>query len=183
MKHIEELLVVEGKHDEARLKKLFDCDVLTTNGLGFGEDTLEIIRQASENRGVIVLTDPDHPGQKIRDAIIQKAPKCRHAFIERKDAIGKRNVGVEYCDEGKLMKALESVVTFGEGHREITAAQYESLGLSGDRAKREYVSSQLHLGKCNNKRLRKYLSMLDIDLETVRKIADSYERESDRLPK
>ncbi len=181
MKRIEELLVVEGKHDEARLKKLFDCDVLCTNGLGYSDELLEIIRQASESRGVIVLTDPDHPGQMIRDAIVQKAPECRHAFIDRRDAIGKRNVGVEYCDEEKLMEALESVVTFGEGRQSISSEQYESLGLSGNRAKREYVCSQLHLGKCNNKRLRRYLSMLDIDLKTVRKIADSYERESDRL--
>ncbi len=181
MKRIEELLVVEGKHDEAKLRKLFDCDVLCTNGLGFSDELLEIIRQASEGRGVIVLTDPDHPGQKIRDAVAEKAPKCRHAFIERKDAIGKRNVGVEYCDEDKLIEALENVVSFGDQRESISAAQYESLGLSGNRAKREYVSEKLHLGKCNNKRLRRYLNMLDIDLETVRKIAESYERESDRL--
>ncbi len=175
MKRIEQLLVVEGKHDEARLKKMFDCDVLCTNGLGFDQDILEIVRQASEGRGVIVLTDPDHPGVKIRDAIREAAPKAQHAFIEKKAAVGKRNVGVEYAGEDAIREALENIVTFGENKETVSLRQYESLGLSGNSRKRDYVSSQFHLGKCNNKRLRKYLNMLGIEFEKVKEIAESYE--------
>jgi len=176
MRHIKELLVVEGKHDEARLTKLFDCDVICTNGLGLDQKTLEIIRQASEKQGAIVLTDPDHPGVKIRDAIMAYAPKCRQIFIDKKDAIGKRNVGIEYVDDDKLIAALEQSVSFKQRDQKITVEQYQKLGLSGNKAKRDYVTSRLHLGQCNNKRLLRYLNMLDIDLKQVEEIADSYDR-------
>ncbi|MBQ6655549.1 MAG: ribonuclease M5 [Erysipelotrichaceae bacterium] len=181
MKRIEQLLVVEGKHDEARLKKLFDCDVLCTNGLGFDNDILEIVRQASEGRGAIILTDPDHPGVRIRDALREAAPQAQHAFIEKNDAIGRRNVGVEYAREEAIRDALENLVSFGENRETVSLRQYESLGLSGDSRKREYVTSQLHLGKCNNKRLRRYLNMLGIEFEKVKEIAEAYERENHRL--
>ncbi|MBO4537873.1 MAG: DUF4093 domain-containing protein, partial [Erysipelotrichaceae bacterium] len=114
-------------------------------------------------------------------AIMQKAPKCRHVFIEKKDAVGKRNVGIEYVDDRILREALDQTVSFGETRESISRREYSSLGLSGNSAKRDYVSSQLHLGRCNNKRLWKYLNMLGVDYEKVREIAESYERESDRM--
>ena len=41
MKRIKELIVVEGKHDRDRLEKLFDCDVICTDGLSMSREVLE----------------------------------------------------------------------------------------------------------------------------------------------
>ena len=38
-------------------------------------------------RGVIVLTDPDFPGEKIRKIITEHVPDCKHAFIDKKSAL------------------------------------------------------------------------------------------------
>ena len=66
MDKVRELLVVEGKHDKDKLERLFDCDIICTNGLGVDDDTMKTIRTCALNQGVIVLTDPDRPGEKIR---------------------------------------------------------------------------------------------------------------------
>ena len=61
MKRINEIVVVEGKTDSQLLKELYDVDTIETHGLGLDDKTLELIKEASNTRGVIVLTDPDYP--------------------------------------------------------------------------------------------------------------------------
>ena len=61
---IKEVIVVEGKNDAAAVKKAVDADIIITGGFGITQDTLKLIRIASERRGVIVLTDPDFMGEK-----------------------------------------------------------------------------------------------------------------------
>ena len=42
MEKIKELIVVEGKHDKQKLEKLFECDVVCTNGLSLDPSTINI---------------------------------------------------------------------------------------------------------------------------------------------
>ena len=44
MTKIKELIVVEGKHDKDKIERLFDCQVLCTNGLAITQDDLKIIK-------------------------------------------------------------------------------------------------------------------------------------------
>lgn len=69
MKKIKEIVIVEGKTDTALLKELFVVDTIETHGLALDKKTLDLIKEASKNRGIIILTDPDYPGKKIRDQI------------------------------------------------------------------------------------------------------------------
>ena len=62
---IQEVIVVEGKNDTAKLKQYFDCDTIETHGTCLSEWTLKFILKASKTRGVIVFTDPDSPGNRI----------------------------------------------------------------------------------------------------------------------
>ena len=59
MEKIKEVIVVEGKTDTAIIKKLFDADTIETHGLAINDEILDLIEQANQSRGVIVLTDPD----------------------------------------------------------------------------------------------------------------------------
>jgi len=174
MKKIKELIVVEGKHDLQRLQNLFDCNVILTNGLSLPEDVLETIKTASENQGVIVMTDPDNPGRIIRDKIVAYAPKVKHIFVEKKDAIGKRNVGIEYVLDEKLLELLDSSVTFTQNKTSITKEEYLQLDLMGDSKKRDFLTSKLKIGKCNNKRLYQYLNMLDVTYQQAKTILEEY---------
>ncbi|MBS5371529.1 MAG: toprim domain-containing protein, partial [Coprobacillus cateniformis] len=87
MEKIKEVIVVEGKTDTAIIKKLFDADTIETHGLAINDEILDLIEQANQSRGVIVLTDPDYPGMQIRNKIMERVPSIKHAFVDKKDAI------------------------------------------------------------------------------------------------
>ena len=170
MKRIKELIVVEGKHDVAKLHKLFDCDVVITNGLSLDENAMEMIKAAADRQGVVVLTDPDHPGEVIRKAVMEIAPQARHAFINKEDAIGKRNVGVEYARDQAIIDALNNCVVFDGRSESISWQQYCDLGIIGNSESREKVCRHFHAGHCNNKTLFKRLNMLGVTSEEIREI-------------
>ncbi len=175
MKRIKELIVVEGKHDKARLDKLFDCDVLITGGLSLQKQQIEIIKQAANRQGVIIMTDPDFPGKKIRDMIVAEVPNAKHVFIDKKDAIGKRNVGIEYVADELIVSAIENAVTFEENQDSISWAEYLNLQLINDKKKRDQLTSALKLGQCNNKKLFHYLNMLGYSYKDVTKVLEGLE--------
>ena len=107
MKRINEIVVVEGKTDSQLLKELYDVDTIETHGLGLDEKTLELIKEASKTRGVIVLTDPDYPGLKIRNQVEKYVQNCKHAFVDRKDAIGRKKLGIAEANKEAVKKAIE----------------------------------------------------------------------------
>jgi ribonuclease M5 len=55
-------------------------ETIETNGSAINGQTLERIKVLNETRGVIVFTDPDFPGNKIRQAVTQFVPECKHAY-------------------------------------------------------------------------------------------------------
>lgn len=100
---IKEIIVVEGKDDASAVKKACRAEVIITNGLGINEKTLQRIKIAQERCGVIILTDPDFPGEKIRRIIDSAVPGCKHAYIYQQE---KGRIGVEYAANGEILDAL-----------------------------------------------------------------------------
>ena len=64
--HINEVIVVEGRDDIDAVSKAVNADIIATHGYGITKDTIERIKSAYETRGIIILTDPDSAGQRIR---------------------------------------------------------------------------------------------------------------------
>ena len=174
MKKIKELLVVEGRHDVDNISRFLCAEFICTNGLGISDETLETIVTASENQGVIVLLDPDGPGEAIRRKIMEKAPLAHHAYLAKKDAIGKRNVGVEYADEKVIMEALSNCVTYINENESLSWQDYLNLGLVGDSQLREKLCAYLHIAPCNNRTLFKRLNGLNLSSETLSEIIESF---------
>lgn len=81
------------------LQSCIDCDTIETNGTHLSVETLRLIEQAAKTRGVIIFTDPDHPGETIRTAINQKIPGCKNAYIEKHKAKTAKKVGVEHASK------------------------------------------------------------------------------------
>ena len=80
---IKEVIVVEGRHDTSVLQQYFDCDTIETNGLSLSEETLRLIEEARDRCGVIIFTDPDHPGETIRRRINEAVKGCKNAYIAK----------------------------------------------------------------------------------------------------
>ena len=106
---IKEIIVVEGKDDTRAIQRAVDADTIETNGSAVSMETIMKIRLAQKVRGVIVLTDPDFPGEKIRKIISEHVPDCKHAFIDKKSALPKygRGIGVEYASREVIREALK----------------------------------------------------------------------------
>ncbi len=167
MKKIKEIVVVEGKTDTATLKQLFDVDTIETSGSGINKDIIELIKTASINRGVIILTDPDYPGMQIRDKIVKAVPHAKHAFVARKDAIGEKKLGIAEARKEAIIEALENTVEFDDQKESLSWHDYIDLDIIGDKKRRLACYEAFHLGYGNAKTLYKRLNMMGITKEEV----------------
>lgn len=168
MKKIKEIVVVEGKTDTAVLKELFAVDTIETHGLQLDKATLDIIKEANKTRGIIILTDPDYPGKKIRNQIQDVVPNCKHAFVNKEDAIGKHKLGIAEARKEAIIHALENIVTFGCIQDSISWTEFISLDIIGNTKRREEVYQAFHLGHGNVKTLFKRLNMVGITKQQIK---------------
>lgn len=103
---IKQVIVVEGKSDIARVSMAVDADMIATEGFTLRPEVIERIRLAHEKRGIIILTDPDGPGERIRKRLIKLFPKALNAFVPKDEASTKDDVGIEDASPESIRKAL-----------------------------------------------------------------------------
>ena len=185
-KVIKQVIVVEGKSDTQRLKRLYHVTTIETNGSAVDQATLHEIKQAQELHGVIVFTDPDISGTKIRQAVVDAVPGVQHAFIERSEAKPphKGSLGVEHASDLAIEKALANVYQLADSSasHDLTLIAKKDLmalrliGTPDAKDRRAYLSSQLHLGYVNGKQLAKRLALFQISLDQVAKVLENYQK-------
>lgn len=181
---ISEVVVVEGKDDTANLRRFYDVDTYETRGSAISDEDVERIDRLNNLRGVIVLTDPDYQGERIRKIISHAIPTAKHAFLNPSEAVPKsktkgRSLGVEHASFSDLEKALKAV----RGHYDdeiafdIKQADLIRLGLlvkPDSRQRREYLGQKLRIGYTNGKQLLKRLELFGIGLEEVEEVMEGY---------
>lgn len=184
---IQEVVVVEGRDDTAQLKRFFEVDTYETRGSALSQEDIERIVRLQKQRGVIVFTDPDYNGERIRKMISQAVPEVRQAFLRRVEAAPKsksagRSLGVEHADRKALEEALAGAFVghVEEKEPEIARADLMRLGLlagTESRRRREYLGEALRIGYCNGKQLPKRLALFGIDLEEVTVVMERLKQE------
>ncbi len=145
---IKEAVIVEGKYDKIKLSGIIDTVIIETDGFAIFKDKekQQLIRFLSEKRGIIIMTDSDSAGFKIRNFIngITKSENIKNVYIP--DIYGKEKRKTESSKEGKLgvegmkpeiiMTALEKAgVLCSENDKksgnEITHTDFFEDGVSG----------------------------------------------------
>lgn len=162
---IQEVIVVEGKDDVSALKRAVECEVIVTSGFGYPEDLFDRIRQAQQRCGVIILTDPDYAGERIRNEISKAVPGCKHAFIPRESATRKGNIGVENATPEAILKALSTCRTERKAQARYTQTDMVHLGLAGgkgSKALRIEVGKILGIGYGNTLQFLRRLNHFEI---------------------
>ena len=176
---IKEVIVVEGRDDTRRLKEAVVCETIETNGSAINERTLEEIEVALNTRGAIIFTDPDFPGHKIRNTIIERFPNIKEAFLPKHKALGRNSVGVEHARLEDIRDALRNCQTSRQVEKElITIQDMQYLRLSGHSAakeRREYLTEKLNIGYANATQLRKKLNRYSIPPEKIAEILNELE--------
>ncbi len=175
------VIVVEGIHDEMRIKSLFPkANVVITNGREISDDTLKLIKTLSLSNEIIIFTDPDFPGEKIREKINLIVPNAKHAFLRKKDAIStnKRKIGIEHASDEALLASLANVYEYKENEGRLTNKDLFEIklwGVPNSAILREKLAIKLNIGRPNGKTLLKRLNMLQISKEELVKLCQELE--------
>jgi ribonuclease M5 len=166
---IKEVIVVEGKNDAAAVRKAVTADIIITSGFGLTKQTLELIRKAQQNQGVIVLTDPDFMGEKIRKIIADKVKGVKHAFIPAEDATYENDIGVENAAPEAILKALSMAKAENAEKRIVfTTLDMTEFGLVGSpesASRRRKLGAELGIGYTNAKQFVNRLNIYGISRE------------------
>ena len=111
---ISQVIVVEGRDDTANLKRYFDVETYETRGSAINEQDLERIQRLHQRHGVIVFTDPDFNGERIRRMIMTAIPTVQHAFLKRDEAVPKSKKLL--CSQVKIGSQVRQIVSGIKAH-------------------------------------------------------------------
>ncbi len=186
---IKEVIVVEGKNDTMKINQAVNAYTIETNGSAINKEILNQIAHAKEKRGVIIFTDPDYPGERIRRIVEGYVPGCKHAFLTQDEARDNKskinNLGIENASIDTIKKALSQVYERElKQINEITKndlIKYGLVGGEGSKERREKLGKNLRIGYANGKQLLKRLSMFNIQKEDlIKEMKDISMREREK---
>ncbi len=171
---IREVVVVEGVHDRQRLESIYPgIDCIVTGGSEISDTTLRLIERANESRGVILFLDPDFPGRKITNTIMEHIPGCKIAFLSAAEAKSRnqRKIGIEHASTKAISAALGRVFTLDKKQRTgITLNDLRERNLVGNPfafVRRQRVMEKLGLPPTNAKTFLKLANLLGLDIKTI----------------
>ncbi|EPZ53210.1 ribonuclease M5 [Alicyclobacillus acidoterrestris] len=182
---IHEIVVVEGIHDKQVVDVAVKADVLVLGGDRIGQRTMDVLRRAVRTRGVIVLTDPDGAGERIRRRIDRAVPGCSHAHVPRRQAVSRQGLGVEHADATAVREALlrargQVAPTQSENRVEFTQEDLLSarlLACPEASVRRMALGDQLGIGYGNAKAFLNKLNTLGVTREEWRQALERLERD------
>lgn len=149
---IKEAIIVEGKYDKIKISSLVDAVIIITNGYGIFKDKekLSLIRYYAEKTGIIILTDSDSSGFRIRGYLKGAIHKGSVKNVYIPDIFGKEKRKEKPSAEGKLgvegikpeiiMEAFRKAgISAAENtvKSDINSVTFYELGLSGGANSRE----------------------------------------------
>ncbi len=164
MIHLNEAVIVEGKYDKIKLSSIIDAVIIQTNGFSVFKDKekMAIIRYYAQKTGIIILTDSDTAGFKIRNYLKGSIKNGRIYNVYSPDILGKEKrktapskegkLGVEGIDIKLLIEAFEKAgITASEVNMNadpVTRIDLFELGLTGGNnssEKRKMILKELQL--------------------------------------
>lgn len=150
MLKITQAIVVEGNYDKIKLSQIVDATIVVTDGFMIYKNAAlqNMIKQLADRCGVIIFTDSDMAGFRIRTFIknILCGKKVYHAYIP--DIYGKEKrkknpskegfLGVEGMEDEIIIQSLKDAIGKNIGNNEcinstkkVTKADLFSDGFSG----------------------------------------------------
>lgn len=192
---IKEAIVVEGKYDKIKLSRLFDTLIIPTDGFLIYKDrkNLGLIRQAALKNGVIVLTDSDSAGNRIRGYLQQclgEGVAVKNAYIpeikgkeRRKDSPSKEGLlGVEGVPDDVIVDAVLKIATEPKQKGDLKKSDLYALGIVGAKDShilRAKILRKLNLpSKLTSNRLLEFVNNV-LTAEEFVKIVDEIKQNKD----
>lgn len=157
MIHLSQAVIVEGKYDKIKLESVVDALIITTEGFSIFKDNekKELIKALAKSVGIIILTDSDSAGFKIRNYIknFVKDGKIYNVYVP--DIFGKEKRKASPSKEGKL--GVEGISP------EIISDAIKAVGIEAQEAERTEIITRITLfddgfiGQANSEQKRRQL--------------------------
>ena len=152
--------VVEGVTDEDKLKKAGCKYVIRTGGVFIQADIINLIKMTSKVRKIVILTDPDGPGEKI------------DLKADKENAKDSKKVGIAQMKMKDLVELLKPFLDHDTKSNEIPPYAIYSLyemKLTGDNSStnKEHLEKNLGIHIPSSKTLCMYLNMLALTVNQI----------------
>jgi len=178
---IKEVIVVEGRDDVDAVKKAIDAEIISVGGFGINAKVISRIQEAQKRKGVIVLTDPDFAGEKIRRIISKRVKGIKHAYIAKEDGLKNGDIGVENACPEVILKALEMAkITQVEKQEFFTIQDMFYFKLTGDdtsKIRRRMLGKILGIGYGNATQMISRLNNYGITKEEFASAIEEIEKQ------
>lgn len=140
-------IIVEGKYDRIKLAQFIDGVIIETSGFKVfkNKELIDSLRNLSLTKGIIVLTDSDSSGFKIRNflkSVLPQNAKITDVYIPQIKGKEKRKIssssegllGVEGLDEDTIISCFDRAKitsSFKKNTISLTKSNLYDLGLIG----------------------------------------------------
>ena len=177
---ISRAIVVEGRDDVDAVSRACDALIIPTHGYGISQETWAVIDKAYREKGIIILTDPDLAGERIRKRLTDKFPDAVQCSLARRDALSGGDIGVENAEPRVIAEALEKALKLAGNADRKGKGSYEPaepqdllrLGLAGSDDSshlRAEVCRELGIGYGNAKAMLRKLKGFGIGKDELEK--------------
>lgn len=170
------IIVVEGYHDQIKVNQVFpNVEIITTNGSEISNETLHLIRELSKKHEVVLFLDPDYPGKRIMNKILETGGQFSIATLQKSKAISKNNkkVGIEHASKEDIYQALNDKISIQRTEKHIFLKDLMKRGLANysfANQRRKKVCEVLNIPFSNAKTFLRYVNLLNISLERIDEI-------------
>lgn len=173
-----QLYVVEGKNDIAKLSQSFFGPILSTNGSEVSNELIDQLVLLEQQYNIVLLLDPDGPGEKIRRTIHDRLKHPVNVFIpaDLARSHNKKKVGIEHVSRETIERHLlePKTVQRVEALSMSQMVELELTGVMGAGRRRMHVCLVFNVGIANAKTLRQKLQLFGITYDQVKKALEDY---------
>lgn len=171
---VKQIFVVEGKNDVIRLKQVFPTImIVSVNGSAINDDIVQMLISKKDEYEIVVCTDPDYPGLRIRSELEEKIGKISHVFLDRHKSYSKnkKKIGLEHLSNYEIRKAFSQIIkSVDESTSDVDLDflyEHKLVGNQDSKKIREDLSLKMNLGYVNGKTLLNRIRSFNIMKEDI----------------
>lgn len=167
------IIVVEGKNDASYLSSIIDGLYVITNGNEIPDGEIDFLNHL-KNKTIIVLTDSDEAGKRIRNRLNDVVKNCENVEIDISKCNKHNKHGIAECEKEEIIQSLNKYL-MKENKNSTNVLSLMDLINCGVITKndREHLANELHLGNCNNKTLLKRINYKNISIKEIKEVMEA----------
>lgn len=161
---VDGILLVEGSGDSSFLSSFLETEIFITNGYEIPEKTIMFLKQASNKKKIILLTDPDEAGKEIRSKV-QKQLSVYDVYVDIKKCNKKGKHGVAECTKDEILEKLKPFLKEKENNESKKKIQSSFLYINDLNNDNFYLflEKKYSIYKSNIKQIIRMMNILELD--------------------